>query len=110
MTHEQYNAAFDAMKRLQVKGFRINLKLGPAQAMMLIGQLQLAARHPANIGPSSGLVRLLATELADELVEAEPELQAIIEAGWDPQHDVELTENGQCIMRKGREALRENKS
>jgi hypothetical protein len=50
----------------------------------LIGQLQLALRHPINIGPSAQTTRALVTLLIDAMPEGARELLLL---GFDPEYD-----------------------
>ncbi|MCA1991874.1 MAG: hypothetical protein LDL41_07490 [Coleofasciculus sp. S288] len=66
----------------------IPLTLSPEAGFLLLAQLQLAMRHPANTGPGSETIRTFAIELQQRLVELEPDLQAVLEKGWHPEFDV----------------------
>ena len=70
-----------ALKRLSVS-FRFDMSLGGMGAMFLVGQIQLACRHPTNLGPSRKFVQSLAERIGREMVEAEPCLAPVIAAGW----------------------------
>jgi hypothetical protein len=71
-----------AMERLQPK----ELKLTPTDAFCLLSQLQLALRHPKNVGHAAYVGRQLAEDL-QEYISVTPNLKLVIEAGWDPEHD-----------------------
>lgn len=55
----------------------------------IIGQIQLASRHPANIGPSATLVQNWARDMQKAIAEVFPDLHIIIEMGWNPEMDVD---------------------
>lgn len=54
----------------------------------LLGQLQLALRHPGNRGASSQHARKLAEAIETRIVEASPGLRDLCAAGWDERFDV----------------------
>lgn len=62
------------------------LEISPSQAWILLGHLQLALRHPANIGPSAMIARAFANQLQDYIATT-PALAAVAAAGWDPDYD-----------------------
>ena len=64
----------------------ISVEVDAFVAFCLVGQLQIAARHPGNCGPSLGLAARVAAALSDKLPES---AQAVIRAGWNPENDVE---------------------
>ena len=71
---------------LQTKGV-IRIEIPALDAFCLIGQLQLALRHPQNTGPTAQMTR----EFAERLIliaATTPALRAIAELGWDPNFDV----------------------
>ena len=67
----------------------LQLELTAIEAIALIGQLQLALRHPANRGPAAELIRTLAKALEEFLSKCGPATAEICRRGWDPEHDVE---------------------
>lgn len=65
----------------------LSLELSALQAFTLLGQIQVALRHPDNVGPAAKIGR----ELAECLQAALPKGGAIAEVarlGWDPQADL----------------------
>ncbi|MCY4429229.1 MAG: hypothetical protein OXC11_02400 [Rhodospirillales bacterium] len=70
----------EAMKRALPTRYVI----GPYNAFALIGQIQLASRHPGNKGQPADIAR----EFADHLTRDLPEVvQQVIAVGWDPAQD-----------------------
>ena len=72
----------------------LNQRIGPVEidvttAICLIAQLQLATRHPENIGPSRQVAEAFARVLQQQVVEVAPEAAAILEMGWNPDFDIE---------------------
>jgi hypothetical protein len=57
-------------------------------AICVIAQLQLAARHPKNIGPSREVAEVFARSLQQKIIEVAPENAAIMEMGWNPDFDI----------------------
>lgn len=75
--------------QLERAGERAPLVVGPYTAFTLVGAIQLATRHP---GLSDYMTRLL-TEFGDQIIRgyfAGTPGEALLLAGWDPSHDVEL--------------------
>ena len=58
--------------------------LTPGEAFAIIGQLQLAIRHPDNAGRTAEIATEFVTKLAKGLPES---AQQIIAAGWNPEND-----------------------
>lgn len=75
--------ARDFQSLLEEKG-HMNIALTPYDAFCIIGQLQLALRHPSNVGAPADTGRRLADTLAEMLPES---AQPVIEAGWIPGKD-----------------------
>lgn len=77
---------------LEALGFLppIQLEMDAAHAWILIGQLQLALRHPGNRGPSAKLARAIVEGLA-EIVAPSGALREVYERGWNPAHDEEVS-------------------
>ncbi len=63
------------------------LELTPDQAVVLIGQLQLALRHPENRGMSSDIAYDLASLLQVALQQQNPDIQPYLDAGWEENVD-----------------------
>ncbi len=62
----------------------ILLELDVFAAFCLVGQVQLALRHPNNFGLSAETAAQFARNLSDHLPES---AKAVIAAGWDPKND-----------------------
>ena len=62
----------------------ISIELSAFVAFCLIGQIQLATRHPANCGPSLDYAVQFANALSEKLP---PSAQAVIALGWNPEND-----------------------
>jgi len=78
--------ADEELGQLDTRG-GIILELSASVAVVLIGQLQLVLRHPANRGPSAEIVRDIAHQIEVHLG-ATPALRWLIARGWDPSYDV----------------------
>lgn len=65
------------------------IQLTATAAWCLLGQLQLACRHPRNNGASRQVAEDVAHEIQDRLATT-PALRRVAEMGWDPQYDVEV--------------------
>lgn len=66
----------------------IVLDLSGYQAWCLLGQIQLACRHPENVGPSRQIVEGLARTIEAE-VATTPALQEVARRGWLAEYDEE---------------------
>lgn len=69
-------------------GQHIPVYLDPFFCFVLIAQLQLALRHPANTGPAADLTSRFAHHLIDRLAEVLPETREIALKGFDPAFDL----------------------
>ena len=65
----------------------ILLQMEADGAFLLLAQLQLALRHPANRGETAEVIKHLAVELQQRIVERVPEVQSVLDAGWHPECD-----------------------
>jgi hypothetical protein len=66
----------------------LGLFFTPAKAFMLIAQLQLALRHPDNVGDTALIARQLAEQLAEFVCREIPEAREVIDRGWQPCYDM----------------------
>lgn len=57
-------------------------------AMCIVSNIQLASRHPGNIGPSSNIAQSIAKEIQKSILEVAPNLAEVLEKGWNPEFDV----------------------
>lgn len=64
------------------------VELDGMTAFMLIGQLQLALRHPQNRGASAGVARRVADGLIERLAGGDEEIRTLLRHGYDPAYDV----------------------
>lgn len=67
----------------------VHLELTAIEAWMLLGQIQIACRHPENNGISRATVEKLARQIQAGLA-VTPALAAVAERGWDPAYDEEI--------------------
>lgn len=66
----------------------LTLDLGPYSAFVLVGALQLAWRHPDHAPKLKDIIEQIARRVQDGFP---PEYAELLEAGWDPSRDVEVT-------------------
>ena len=76
--HEFYREVLE----LERGGHRITVQLSPAQAIELVGQLQLAQRHPGNAGHSADIGRWFISEVQRYFKDA-PAVLETIRLGWE---------------------------
>jgi len=69
-------------------GEPIHISLNGLEALMVLGSLQLACRHPAYQGMTRDFIDQFARGLAERLSVIGPEIAAICEAGFNPEFDV----------------------
>lgn len=81
----QKRATEDAV-RAWGAGPPLTLSVGRHLGFVLLGQLQLALRHPMNTGNSAEAAEGFARYLQDQL-ELPPDLAVIAAAGWNPECD-----------------------
>ncbi len=84
---EQDRAITAAMLR-NVRTTLPPLDLTVPDAVILVGQIQLALRHPANTGPSAMRVRDIALHLQTALGRVDPVLEQLCKLGWDKRYDL----------------------
>lgn len=65
----------------------IQLVISPMDALCLLGTIQLALRHPKNIGPSSKVAREFAKRL-EERIAINDRWKNLCAMGWDSQFDL----------------------
>jgi hypothetical protein len=58
-------------------------------ALCVISALQLACRHPRFIGPTRQIVEQATREWAANM-SVTPAIKAVLEAGFDPEHDAPI--------------------
>lgn len=65
-----------------------SIDLDIVTAMCIIGQIQLASRHPANTGESAAIAASFARQLQEMVVAVAPKNEQLIEKGWNPDFDI----------------------
>ena len=79
-------AAF-AVEFLQLDGRPpIMLLITQVEAWALLSQIQLASRHPKNLGSTREMAEQIARKL-QAVVAREGALKIVAESGWDPAYD-----------------------
>lgn len=63
------------------------ISLDSVTAICIIVQIQLATRHPDNIGPSREVAEKFARQLQERVAAKVPEVAKLMELGWDPDFD-----------------------
>jgi hypothetical protein len=63
----------------------VRLELGALEAVAIVGQVQLALRHPRNRGESTKIARAFIEQIRRQVPEG---LQRNIDAGFNPEMDV----------------------
>lgn len=65
----------------------LNLTITISNAWILVSALQLATRHPVMGQPLRQHLEHIARQLQAAIVERHPEAEALLEMGWQPEHD-----------------------
>ena len=65
----------------------VEFQLSAFVTFTLIGHLQLALRHPGNVGPSAAIAETIARKLQEGLAVQDADVAAALEAGWNPDDD-----------------------
>lgn len=81
----EFEAEFEA---LTARTHHLYLRLTPLEAWALLGQIQLAMRHPKNVGPTRRMVESIARRI-QFVVAPEGALAIIARRGWDRRYDEE---------------------
>ncbi len=63
------------------------LSLSFPEAFCLLGQVQLALRHPGNRGLAADLATRIARQIQEQ-ISVSPAISVVAEAGWHPESDV----------------------
>lgn len=88
MMNEQRPFDYEGLQRLVAAMERmqpIRIELDPNVALGLVGQLQLALRHPRNTGATAGIMRNLVEDLKGYFP---AEVRPLLDRGDDPAFDV----------------------
>lgn len=65
----------------------IGIEVDGTTALCLIGQLQVAFRHPLNNGPSSQIMRKFCDGLIEKVAKGDAEVESWLRRGDDPAYD-----------------------
>jgi hypothetical protein len=65
----------------------VRLEIAPNMALLLIGQLQLSLRHPANNGAAAEEVIRVIEQLAGAIGPPGSAVRVLIDLGWNPEYD-----------------------
>lgn len=83
---------FERIGKLMEKAQPLEMAILPFRAFVLVGQIQLALRHPENRGPSAEIARDMAVRLQALLGQIDPAIAEALEHGWHPEFDVSAEE------------------
>ena len=86
MTAVDITAVADECRKLCERGVKVAIEMDPAMSLVVVSQLQLAARHPQNTGAGAVVVaRGIVDHIAAELAPDGGPIAELITAGWgDP--------------------------
>lgn len=82
-----------AVIRLRQKHGYFTLELGFTELISVIAHLQLALRHPGNVGESARSIRALIEKVIRGLEESEPVIGPLLRLGFDAAHDVPVAQS-----------------
>lgn len=77
------------LERLQARHGHMNLHIPFGAVVTLISQVQLALRHPANVGLAASEARSILDQWIAQLEASEPAIGPLLRMGYDPYHDIE---------------------
>ena len=73
---------------MRIMALQVPLIRNGFDAIILINQIQLAARHPLNQGLAKDAGVALAKRVQEIITQAIPELEPLLVAGWNPDFDI----------------------
>ncbi len=76
------------LERLEARHGHFTAELSFGDVAILVAQVQLALRHPGNVGQSAGRARRFIERTIETLEASEPEVGRYLRMGFDPAHDV----------------------
>ncbi len=76
-----------AIEELKLFDRPIVLTLDIKMMLMMIGQLQLAFRHPGNVGLSRQEIEAIVRNLIEEIDPSRGDIYKLLMLGFDPKHD-----------------------
>lgn len=86
LTPEEEAAAIAAVQTLPARA-TLEVTLSCLDGLALVSELQLALRHPMNVGPAAIRAERVARCVQAELTKIVPELGPVLELGWNPDYD-----------------------
>ena len=86
MTNPQ-QAFAEGLEKLAAIHPALRMDLDWGTAIAILGNLQLALRHPDNRGDSAAAARAFCDSLISNIERVVPELGPLLRMGDDPQHD-----------------------
>jgi hypothetical protein len=87
------------LRGLEAKHGMLRVEVSFPLALVLIGQLQLALRHPGNVGLPARQCREFLDEMIARLEANSPGFGAILRQGDDPARDVPSIDGGRTSPR-----------
>ena len=84
--HDLFQRFSEEFKALCANEEALNFKLTRQEMWAVLAQLQLAYRHPQNIGPTWVMAEAIARRL-QAIVAPSGALAEIAEQGWNPRYD-----------------------
>lgn len=84
MATPSFNEVNDELEALRDDPQPVVLRMSKLSAWVLLSQLQLALRHPENVGPTSEIARTIAMNVQEALLpDPESALARLAESGWE---------------------------
>ena len=86
---KQLEAKFlEAWKRLEKSHGTFKLEIGFSELLALVGNVQLALRHPGNKGETARIARNLLDAIIASVAAQDPFCAQMLRLGFDERHDV----------------------
>ncbi len=83
MTPEEESVAQEMVMEYLKEQPPVQLEVDVQTALLVIGNLQLALRHPDNMGAGSQAIRRFVSDLQERIAPVGSPIYAIIEEGWN---------------------------
>lgn len=74
----------------QLQGKPFLLETTAVYAWVIMSHLQLALRHPKNVGPTSAVAKQVAEHIIETLAPQGSVLRKVADRGWNPEFDEEF--------------------
>jgi hypothetical protein len=89
MEHMNADQFIEATHRVMSDQTPLTVNISIMQAWLMVSAVQLAWRHPGLSGAMKRHLREIADQFGDRIVEIHPESRDLLDAGWQPEYDID---------------------